>query len=72
MGEDGRVLLKCFANCEKEAIVEELGLTMADLFESRNGHKGERGLIPPRKQTQPCNHATWRTMPKRRGCQSSI
>ena len=32
-GDDGRVLLKCFAGCETEQVVEAMGLTMADLFE---------------------------------------
>ncbi len=31
-GDDGRVLLKCFAGCTTEDIVKALGLTMADLF----------------------------------------
>ena len=31
-GNDGRVLLKCFAGCSTEEIVKALGLTMADLF----------------------------------------
>lgn len=35
-GRDGRVLLKCHANCQTEAIVAKVGLTMADLWpESR-------------------------------------
>ncbi|HVK05847.1 MAG TPA: hypothetical protein VM490_20415, partial [Armatimonadaceae bacterium] len=29
-GNDGRVLLKCFAGCRPEAITAALGLTMAD------------------------------------------
>jgi putative DNA primase/helicase len=37
VGEDGRVLLKCFAGCSTEAVVDALGLTMADLYERRNG-----------------------------------
>src|SRR5512132_2185941 len=36
-GDDGRALLKCFAGCDIEVIVKALGLTMADLFERRNG-----------------------------------
>lgn len=32
LGEDGRVLLHCFAGCPTEAVVEKLGLSMADLF----------------------------------------
>jgi hypothetical protein len=40
-GEDGRVLLKCFAGCKPEEVVEALDLEMKDLFERRNGHGGE-------------------------------
>jgi hypothetical protein len=36
-GEDGRALLKCFAGCPVEGIVGAIGLTMADLFDRRNG-----------------------------------
>lgn len=32
IGEDGRILLKCFAGCEVTAIVEALGLGLPDLF----------------------------------------
>jgi hypothetical protein len=38
-GDDGRALLHCFADCEQEAIVTALGLTMTDLF-SPNGRAG--------------------------------
>ncbi|MBI5093854.1 MAG: AAA family ATPase, partial [Candidatus Hydrogenedentes bacterium] len=31
-GEDGKTVLKCFAGCETQAIVEALGLRMSDLF----------------------------------------
>ena len=30
--EDGKVLLNCHAGCKVEAVVEAIGLTMADLF----------------------------------------
>lgn len=33
VGEDGRVLLRCFTGCTPEAIVAAIGLQMADLFE---------------------------------------
>src|SRR5262245_22843725 len=33
-GEDGRVLLHCFAGCSVEQIVHALGLTLSDLFSS--------------------------------------
>jgi hypothetical protein len=36
-GGDGRVLVKCFANCKTSAIVAALGLTMRDLFPTTNG-----------------------------------
>src|SRR5260370_42475415 len=32
LGEQGQVLLKCFAGCSLERIVESMGLTMTDLF----------------------------------------
>jgi P4 family phage/plasmid primase-like protien len=37
---DGKVLLCCHAGCETEAIVQALGLTMADLFPPKKGHSG--------------------------------
>jgi hypothetical protein len=40
---EGNVLLKCFANCETGAVVDALGLSMADLFERRNGHRTRAG-----------------------------
>ena len=51
-GEDGRVLLNCFAGCEPERVVAALGLTMADLF-VRNGTGG--GGVPPGPAAQPRN-----------------
>src|SRR6185503_2530504 len=32
LGDDGKVLVHCFAGCETEAVVERLGLKMNDLF----------------------------------------
>ena len=37
IGDEGRTLLKCFAGCENGAIVNALGLTMADLMPKRDG-----------------------------------
>ena len=34
-GRDGRALVKCFAGCEVLAVVQALGLEMADLFPPR-------------------------------------
>jgi len=31
-GDDGRILLKCFADCDIEAVVASIGLNMSDLF----------------------------------------
>ena len=39
-GDDGRVLVSCKAGCETEAVVAAWSLSMSDLFESRNGHRG--------------------------------
>lgn len=36
-GEDGRILLKCFAGCPPEAIVTALGLGMRHLFANPPG-----------------------------------
>lgn len=41
-GDDGRVLLKCYAGCDVQEIVGALGLGMSDLFEDRNGHGTRR------------------------------
>jgi AAA domain-containing protein len=42
-GNDGRVLLRCFAGCKVEQIVSAVGLTLADLF-PRNGN-GARKIV---------------------------
>jgi hypothetical protein len=39
MGRDGRVLLKCFAGCSTESILDALGLRWGDLFD---GERDER------------------------------
>ncbi len=36
-GKDGRVLLHCHAGCDVRAIVEAMGLRMADLFPKEGG-----------------------------------
>ncbi len=33
--EDGRILLNCFAGCDKESILGSIGLTFSDLFPPR-------------------------------------
>lgn len=44
VGADGRVLLKCQAGCDTEAVVSALGLTMGDLFPAalRSNGSGRR------------------------------
>lgn len=39
-GDDGRVLLNCFAGCDTDAICAALGLTLADLFPPKDGTNG--------------------------------
>jgi hypothetical protein len=46
-GDDGRALVYCFAGCEPDQVLAELGLKMADLFESSNGHRKKVGSTPP-------------------------
>src|SRR6266581_4076355 len=38
-GDDGRVLLRCFAGCSAEQIVAALGLEMSDLFPDRPANR---------------------------------
>ena len=42
---DGKVLLKCHAGCETEAIVGALDLTMADLFPAKKSQNGFSGRL---------------------------
>lgn len=39
MGRDGRVLIKCWAGCSTESVIDALGLSWRDLFsnDSRGG-----------------------------------
>jgi hypothetical protein len=41
-GDDGRVLLKCFAGCPTEEIVKAVGLKMKDLFPKKRGGRGNK------------------------------
>ena len=36
--DDGRILLKCFANCSVQEIVGAIGMDMTDLFPDSNDH----------------------------------
>ncbi len=44
-GEDGRVLLTCHRGCSHDAVVERLGLKVADLFPERQATSNKRGRI---------------------------
>lgn len=37
-GDDGRVLIHCFAGCAVQAVVAALGLRLSDLFNAENAH----------------------------------
>jgi hypothetical protein len=58
-GDDGRVLLNCFAGCSAKLVVERMGLTMADLFAQRDSADrggggsdplGKRGYVHTRSE----------------------
>ena len=51
-GDDKRVLLKCFAGCEIERVVETLGLTMFDLFEKASPQLVEPNGVRKRDRTK--------------------
>jgi hypothetical protein len=47
-GDDGRVLLKCWAGCAASEIVDGIGITLADLFERPQQHyRSGRNRIRP-------------------------
>lgn len=43
LGDDGRVLLRCYAGCETTAIVAAIGLSLGDLFPPKAGEQRPRG-----------------------------
>jgi hypothetical protein len=47
-GDDERTLVKCFAGCDTDEVLARVGLRMADLFVSTNGHRKEFRLTPPK------------------------
>lgn len=47
-GDDGRVLLRCWAGCTALDVVQTLGMTLADLFEQPDYH-----AKPSRKRLYP-------------------
>jgi hypothetical protein len=64
-GQDGRVLLKCFAGCPTDAIVGALGLKFGDLFaEAPEGRAGAIGTREKKDDNPPVSHATVQRSPK--------
>jgi hypothetical protein len=49
--DDGKVLLHCHSGCDKEQIVDALGLEMSELF-SRNGRTKGKPVGPPPEKDQ--------------------
>ena len=49
-GENGRIVLNCFAGCTPLSICESLGLSLSDLFADKplNGHAEPRIQLPPK------------------------
>ncbi len=60
-GDDGRVLLKCFAGCTAEEIVKSLGLKMKDLFPPKG-----RGVKAPNKKAATLQHSCQRSENERK------
>lgn len=50
-GDDGRILLHCFAGCEVNAVLGAVGLTMNDLFPAplRNTHRDSGAFVALRR-----------------------
>ncbi len=59
-GDDGRVLLHCFAGCETEDVLFAVGLTFADVMPERIGqdhaYKPVRNRISPRDALATLDH----------------
>ena len=49
-GDDGRVLLKCHAGCNTDAVVKAMGLTMADLMPDNGSVQNPKSVRPGRLQ----------------------
>lgn len=67
-GDDGRVLLHCFAGCTPEAIVDAMGLGMSDLFSDGGGGAYTTGATRATDQPQGCTlseYAEAKRLPER-------
>ena len=50
-GDDGRVLMRCWAGCSALDIVQSIGLDLGDLFhKEHNTHQGRQRLYPSARQ----------------------
>jgi putative DNA primase/helicase len=58
VGDDGRVLLRCFAGCSAERIVAALGLTMRDLFPPRDAENRANGRADGARRAREQSEAT--------------
>lgn len=56
-GDDGRVLVTCFAGCDAESIVAALGLDLRDLFEPRPDPGDRAGSIASAEQVRAWHEA---------------
>ncbi len=52
-GDEGKVLIKCFAGCATENIVKALGLEMADLFPNKGNGKSSLYFVQTPATAQP-------------------
>ncbi len=59
-GDDGRVLIHCFAGCEPQSVLDAIGLTFTDIMPERVGqdhaYKPVRNRISPRDALATLDH----------------
>ena len=53
VGDDGRVLLRCFGGCSAEKIVQALGLELSDLFPNTRTISGDTSATPQHGSAKP-------------------
>lgn len=58
-GHGGRILLKCFAGCSTEAVLEKLGLTWSDLFIGSRGSRCSVRTIQHRRAVEESRRREW-------------
>ncbi len=59
-GDDGRILIHCFAGCETEDVLSAIGMTFSDIMPERcgadHGYKPVRNRISPRDALATLDH----------------